>query len=631
MHAAISVRAAIDRRLVAVTRGESVSDAFWLQLRSEWGSDGRTPNTSVELPVERFLSRLDWLGPACRRHEVSIVWDAAARGLVVASRDEARLLRSALSDLQPMTAADAAQTLRGSRFTRPLKDFQVRDLARMLSLQHGANFSVPGAGKTAVEYAVYEAERHRGRVEQMLVVAPLSAFDAWGVEAGHCFAGGIRVAQYVDHVPRDAEVVIVNYQRLVNAYAKIAAWVASRKSLVVLDEGHRIKRGWDGEWGSACLSLAFAAERRDILTGTPAPNSPSDLVALIDFLWPGQAVRVLPSDVISGSVRPTTPAQVADSIRPLFTRTTKTELALPPTTFEVIEVPVEGLHRQIYDALCDQYVGSLTLSRAQRLSFAQLGEIVMYLLEAATNPALLVAGSSTYDPIEFRHPPLAIPEESTLHQLLLDYPNYETPRKFVELGRLIRTNAELGRKTLVWSNFVRNLETLRRDLAAYEPALVHGGVPPDLSRALGVTREDEIQRFRSEERCMVLLANPAAMSEGVSLHEPCHDAVYLERTFNAGQYLQSLDRIHRLGLSPDVETRITFLVSVATIDEVVNARVETKAEALGAMLDDPDLVTMALPDDDDYGPAIESDEDIAALFAHLRGSDRNSIVRVQAT
>ncbi len=111
------------------------------------------------------------------------------------------------------------------------------------------------------------------------------------------------------------------------------------------------------------------------------------------------------------------------------------------------------------------------------------------------------------------------------------------------------------------------------------------------------------------------------MAEGVSLHETCHDAVYLERTFNAGQYLQSLDRIHRLGLAPGIETNVTFLLSVGSIDEAVDGRVSLKAERLGAMLDDPDLVAMALPDDEDYGEIIEDVGDLRALFEHLSGAD----------
>lgn len=110
------------------------------------------------------------------------------------------------------------------------------------------------------------------------------------------------------------------------------------------------------------------------------------------------------------------------------------------------------------------------------------------------------------------------------------------------------------------------------------------------------------------------------MSEGVSLHHECHDAVYVDRTFNAGQYLQSIDRIHRLGLLPGTDTRITFLVSAGTIDETVDDRVRVKAERLSEMLSDPNLVTMALPDEEAYGNWIDAD-DLDALFAHLGVAD----------
>jgi SNF2 family DNA or RNA helicase len=160
-------------------------------------------------------------------------------------------------------------------------------------------------------------------------------------------------------------------------------------------------------------------------------------------------------------------------------------------------------------------------------------------------------------------------------------------------------------------------------LAVYKPAAVYGGIPSEVSDPNAArTREGELSKFRDRESgCMVLIANPAAMSEGVSLHQVCNDAVYLDRTFNAGQYLQSLDRIHRLGLGPDVTTNISFLLTTGTIDEVIDTRIREKALRLGEMLDDPDLTTMALPSDDDYGPAIETDDDLIALFAHLRGDN----------
>ena len=60
-------------------------------------------------------------------------------------------------------------------------------------------------------------------------------------------------------------------------------------------KAHRMKAGRSGTHGTACLDLAFGANRRDILTGTPAPQAPGDFVALVDFLWPGQAHRLLPA------------------------------------------------------------------------------------------------------------------------------------------------------------------------------------------------------------------------------------------------------------------------------------------------------------------------------------------------
>ena len=246
----------------------------------------------------------------------------------------------------------------------------------------------------------------------------------------------------------------------------------------------------------------------------------------------------------------------------------------------------------------------------------------MYLLEAATNPALLPAGSTSGDPIEFRHPPLSVPEDASLHHLVSDYASYETPAKFVQLAALVERLRNDGRKVLVWSNFVRNLETLERMLAVHQPALVHGGIPSEVTQPEAArVREDELNRFRTEPDCGVLLANPAAMGEGVSLHQVCHDMIYLERTFNAGQYLQSVDRIHRLGLKRHTETNIYFLITESTIDEAVSVRVELKASNLGTMLNDPAIATMALPDDEDVGDPIDVGDqgDIAALFAHLRG------------
>lgn len=604
---------------VEVMRGVDVDDNFWLRVQAEWGREGPDPRRHILVPMDVFLGNMAWFADACSRHGVRPNLDDAIRRLLIERQNAAGSLEQARGAMS-LSPEEVAVRLAGTRFTRMLRPFQVRDLGRQLALANGANFSVPGAGKTAVTYAVYEAERAAGRVEQILVIAPLSAFDAWFTEAADSFNDPPAVARFDSGDYDEAEVLLVNYHRLANSYDALATWVQRSPTMIVLDEAHRMKKGWAGQHGRYCLSLALLASRRDVLTGTPAPQSPADLVAQFDYLWPGQGARILPTDV-----RATRPAadighRVAASIRPLFTRTTKPELDLPEVVYNPIRVPLKGIQEQIYRALKVRFTDEFDLTQTERVDLNRMGQVVMYLLEAATNPKLLAAGGAIND--IFRHPPLDVPESAGLFELIQTYPQHETPAKFVELAKLVRNNVEVGRKTLVWTNFVRNIVLLREQLGRYNPATIYGAIPSTANEETDqITRESELRRFRNDPDCTVLIANPAAMSEGVSLHTVCHDAIYLDRTFNAGHYLQSLDRIHRLGLPPGQETRITFLLTEGTVDEVVDSRIRDKTALLSEMLSDPAITFMSLPDEDDYGVPVDTGEDLVALFAHLRGGD----------
>jgi SNF2 family DNA or RNA helicase len=612
--------------LIEIRREPGVSDAFWQALPVRLGALAtRDISAHLSVPVERFLAGRLWLRDHCRQHRVGLDLDEGSRALLRRAHEEHELVRDRLESTPtrpPARPQDLAAT--EARFTRVLRPFQERDLAKLLSLPNGANFSVPGAGKTAVTYALHEAERRNRGIERLLVVAPISAFEAWESEAQRCFDDPPVVRRYDGDVPWDAEVLLVNYQKLREPhFQKLTGWALGAPTHIVLDEAHRMKRGQQGEWGRACLQLAHVAARRDILTGTPAPNSPQDFIALVEFLWPNQSRTILPATALHRDPPPGAMELVGEALAWMFVRTTKAELGLRPPTLHVELVRLEGLQAEIYDALRNRYAGMFDLSRPDRTVLAQMGDVTMYLLEAATNPALLAGRSPDQGAIPFRYPSLAIPPNSDLAELIARYHRHEIPLKFKKLARLVEQNAAQNRKTLIWSNFVGNLLALERLLARYRPALVYGGVPsvegeppPGLR-----TREGELAKFRQDENCLVLLANPAATGEGVSLHEVCHDAIYLDRTFNAGQYLQSLDRIHRLGLPPDTETRVTFLLTTGTIDDAVDARVAAKSRRLAAMLDDQSLVTMALPDDEEYGEAIEDIADIEALFAHLGGDD----------
>jgi hypothetical protein len=134
------------------------------------------------------------------------------------------------------------------------------------------------------------------------------------------------------------------------------------------------------------------------------------------------------------------------------------------------------LHQEIYTAL----IGEMSARAARLDSTAQdsleaLGKITMYLLMAATSPALLAVGDTKHEALHFRVPPLDVPRDATLYELMQDLPSYELSPKYEQVVATVDANARAGRKTLVWSTFVRNLTTLELMLRPYQPALVHGG------------------------------------------------------------------------------------------------------------------------------------------------------------
>jgi SNF2 family DNA or RNA helicase len=603
---------------------DHVADDVWAEIAVTLADRLPRPSKPIAVAPERLVARRRSFAGILRRNQIDFQAKDGVTELLQAANSDQEALQELLDQAVVAPAADVSCILpqRDSslRVVRPLRSFQERDLARLQRMRHGANLSVPGAGKTTVAYALHASERAAGRVDKLLVVAPLSAFNAWEEEAPTTLNPAPAVTRWRGGaVNGDVDVLLVNYQRLPSALVAVGAWMQHHRIHLVVDEAHRAKRGSLGEWGRALLALAPLAARRDILTGTPAPNHPRDLVALLDILWPGGAAsRALPASAL----RTDPPSAAMDAvnrvIQPLYVRTTKAELQLPDVTVMQQPVDLGPLQQAIYDAMLSRYAGMLALDRRDAAMFAQMGEVVMYLLQAASSPRLLTASA---DPGRaYRFPPLAIPAGSALARMVEDYADHEVPTKIEQACRIVHSNAALDppRKTLVWSNFPDNLLDLEQQLAALQPAVIYGAVRSDADADPGVrTRERELARFRYDPDCLVLLANPAALAEGVSLHHTCHDAVYVDRTFNAGQYLQSLDRIHRLGLRPDAETRIYLLTARGTIDERVQRRVEEKMRRLARMLDDPSLVNMALPDDEDFGGVIDDEADLDEILRHL--------------
>lgn len=560
----------------------------------------------VEVELSDLLANLRELGTWPSPGDVQ--WEPALQALVEGNVTDSRRVAERLEHPESRSEIGPAGVLGqlGDAWQAPLTDFQLRDISKLLSLSHGANFSVPGAGKTRVGLAVFQALREAGVVDRMLVICPKSAFESWQYENFEAFSRRPLRVQVLEQRPDPTtEMILVNYERLPASQVALGQWLSAKPALLVLDEAHRMKLGAAGAYGSACLAMGPQARRRMILTGTPAPNGAKDLENLMGFVWPGQGQQVVARAVADGDLR-----RASAVLQPLFTRTTKAELNLPPVSPRIHEVDLPPLHREIYQAI----VGEMSV-RATRSSddLEPLGRILVYLLMAAISPTLLAAGTTKYEPLAYRVPPLDVPANASLRHLLADLPSFEMSPKYRDAIGIVAANAAKGRKTLVWSTFIRSLTTLEVMLRKFQPAMIHGGTSDE-------ERIAQLKRFRDDPDCMVLLSNPATLGEGISLHHACHDAVFVDRDFAAGRYLQSLDRIHRLGLQPGTVTNITVIVASGTIDEIVNQRLGAKLAFMGTILDDAAVQQLAdLEQEPEIGGGLD-EADLRALLEHLHGN-----------
>lgn len=516
--------------------------------------------------------------------------DGSVAGMIQALAAEQARYEEAVIQGAAALSSDAEVDLPPT-LVRQLTPHQQRALAHLLAVQHGADFSVPGSGKTTVVYAAFETMRLAGAVDKILVVGPRSCFFPWEEEFRSCFGvharsvrlTGTKSSRQVLYMGSDKhDVLLCTYQTAANDVEELIDLCKRHRIFLVIDESHNIKRLEGGVWSEAMLRVAPYAAHRAVLSGTPMPNSFSDLWSQFTFLWPGRQVF---GDRVSYQNRCQEQSGlqwIRETIKPLFFRTRKSQLGLPSARVERVRCSLKPYQDSIYRALSARFLREVRTPPEDRRALRGWRRARMVrLIQAASNPALLARYSE-----EFDVQPIGLGTPSIL-QMIEKYPRYEIPAKVEKTAELVRGLTRDGQKVLVWTCFVHNIRMLqsllKEDLLVFT---VYGAVPRDESEDVEFNREQQLLHFKECHQPAVLLANPAACAESVSLHKVCHDAVYLDRTFNCGQYMQSLDRIHRIGLSPNETVTYHVLIAADTIDETIERRLEDKRRAMMHLLED---------------------------------------------
>ncbi len=497
--------------------------------------------------------------------------------------------------------------LKARGFKRELFWYQLRNVRHMASLSASANFSVPGAGKTTDTLATYLYKR-KSVEDKVLIICPKSAFTAWEEDIHECLTeeslihlGNAATTEL--GLAAKSNFKIINYERyrddpIVRNLINEEALNPERNYLVVLDESHRMK----GEKTKEKLVELSMVNQKIILTGTPMPQKhDTDLAPQFLFLYPEQKNKIVDGQIIK------------EKFQPIYKRTTKNDLGLPDPIIKKKQLSMTGAQLEVNDYILNE-IKNFDLTLNQRESLKDLKTIVMRYLQFSSNPML------QYDYIKSIRPNLAeaIYQEGYGSKL----------EKIIEDAEEIARN---GEKLIIWSTFPKNLEILRTKLAFWNPVAIHGAIPMGTNEYEINTRRHALWQFKNNPECKIFLANPSTAGEGISLHKICSKAFYLDRSYNAAHYLQSRDRIHRIGIADDAEIEISLYLLKKSIDLDVDAALDRKTKNMAKFLNDNSLTTNNISFDIDEmsenGVSFEINQmEESDLEQHVSNEDINSVV-----
>ena len=564
----------------------------FVRVLNDYTTGVETGKNVVYLPWKSFLIVQGEIKRFAKNHDIQISITESAKEKL----KEANVQSYSYALKLPKVSPDQVKTrLSEIGFARTLTDNQARNVAKICQLPSGATFSVPGAGKTteALAFFFYNAKD----TDRLLVVAPKNAFGAWDEQIEICMPGKgefVRLrggeAAIEKLLSKQPRFMLITYQQYPRVKRQIQQVLQSGDVFMFLDESHRIKSGTNAISAEAILEKSFLAKRKLIMSGTPMPQSVRDLIPQFNFMYPEKRANE---------------DNVVELVQPIYVRTTSGELGIPSINRKIVRIPMDDMQARVYKTLRSETKRQMTqMSDLSKNFLRDLGKKLVKIMQFVSNPALLARD------IDFIF-------DEAISELLV---HNNGPKIQYACDRAHELAAE-GKKVIIWSCYVENIRLLTERLSDLGADFIDGSVDFG-DEDENDTREWKIKEFHNNPNKWVLVANPAAASEGISLHKVCQNAIYVDRSFNAAQYLQSEDRIHRLGLEKDQHPYIEILECKDSIDEVISQRLTAKVDQMSIALNDPSLTVDAIPYDFecDENEDINSD-DVKALIEYFFGGE----------
>ena len=505
-----------------------------------------------------------------------------------------------------------------------LRPYQYTSAFLLSTGKGGFDFSVPGAGKTIITYTAYAYLKERNEIDSIFVVGPASSYNAWFDEYYTCFGTDPDFENLAEETTNECklyltasaknhrEISFINIEKIRLLVKEITTFFSAHKTILIIDEAHKIKNP-NAKATIAALELAKKAAGRILLTGTPMPNGYEDLYSLSKVFAPYDDILPYNYSQLCSMTKNDASEQQAEKIRsaigPYYSRISKKYLLstgdLLPSDSQIINCTMDDDQRELYDKL-NAFCGKLSDDIDEDILMALKKAVLIRKMQISADPALLrkslinsmdelrdeyaSAPDTKSNAIDFLiradRDVMDVLSSSEITKIINSYVRGASVsaknKKAVEIAEDLISR---GEKVLIWDIFVKNMDTLKALLDSSldtQVEIVNGSVH-------GAERQDAIERFR-KGKSMVLLANPATLAESISLHKVCQNAIYVNRNFNAAQFIQSKDRIHRINMPKGTTAHYYFLMNDDSVDVCVDEKLTKKEERMLAILDSDEVV-----------------------------------------
>ena len=425
---------------------------------------------------------------------------------------------------------------------------QIDGVAFLLGRRRAILADDMGLGKTRQSIV---SLRHLTPGGQRLVVCPASVKRNWAREIAIAAPEStVLVIEGTSPAPPTAEWVVMNYDILGRHLDQLlhVPWAA-----LVFDEAHYLKNHTSARSKLARQLTAAAAAANQglavqLLTGTPLTSRPRDLFVLLQL-----AAHPLGRSFLAFAKRycaaekgeygwktggASNIEELTVQLHGVMLRRSKDDvLSLPPKlrTWLPVDVP-SGTGARAIQKVFELLAGKDARPMPSRdAEFRRRGKLLAFLVEA--RQALAVAKAAA----------------------TLDF---------------VRGAIDQGEKVIVFSCFDGSIQKIARELGG--TAVVVTGKTP------AAARQPLVDRFQSDSEVRVLVANIIAGGTGLNL-TAATQVVFNDLDWVPTNHWQAEDRAYRIGQTRTVN--VTYFVARNTIDDFVQAVLETKAALVNAIVD----------------------------------------------